>query len=91
MMRRFHLFVSGRVQGVFFRANACRKARSLGLTGWVRNLADGRVEMLFEGEAAASAEMLDWSQRGTPPARVDDTVSIEEAPSGDFSTFDIRT
>ena len=50
MNKRFHVFISGRVQGVFFRANTWKQARSLGLTGWVRNLPDGRVESVFEGE-----------------------------------------
>ena len=51
MNKRYHVHISGRVQGVFFRANTCKQARSFGLTGWVRNLPDGRVETVFEGEA----------------------------------------
>jgi len=88
-MKRFHLYISGRVQGVFFRANACKKACSLGLTGWVRNLSDGRVEAVFEGEDAAAAAMRDWCRTGTPPARVDCLKAEAEDPTGEFADFTI--
>ena len=59
-MRRVHVFISGRVQGVFFRAEARRAANSFNLTGWVRNMADGRVEAVFEGEDESVDKMLEW-------------------------------
>ena len=71
MKKRYHVLISGHVQGVFFRANTCQQARALGLTGWVRNLPDGRVESVFEGNEKQAEEMLAWCNTGTPPARVD--------------------
>jgi len=67
-----HGYVVGRVQGVFFRAETRRKARELGLDGWVKNLADGRVEFLISGPAAQLAHMREWLRHGPPLARVDD-------------------
>ncbi len=89
MKKRFHVHVSGRVQGVFFRANTWKAARSLGLTGWVRNLPDGRVEAVFEGEEAAAQKMLAWFRTGTPPARVERLETLEEPVDGEFTDFRI--
>ncbi len=88
-MKRFHVHISGRVQGVFFRANTCKQARSLGLTGWVRNLPDGRVEAVFEGDNGAAEAMRDWCRTGTPPARVELLEAEEESPTGEFTDFRI--
>ncbi len=71
-------FVSGRVQGVFFRASTAAMARQLGVTGHARNLDDGRVEVLAVGSEDAVGELLAWLREGPPQARVDD-VQIEEA------------
>ncbi len=90
MNKRYHVHIAGRVQGVYFRANTARKARSLGLTGWVRNLPDGRVEALFEGENRQAEAMLAWCRTGDPPARVDRIEAAEEKASGGFTDFDIR-
>ena len=68
---RLHLVVSGRVQGVFFRQATVDEARSLGLTGWVRNRPDGRVEIVAEGRRANLEMLLAWANRGPPAARVD--------------------
>jgi acylphosphatase len=89
MKKRYHVHISGRVQGVFFRANTLRTARSLGLTGWVRNLPDDRVEAVFEGEQKEAAAMLAWCKTGTPPARVDHVEAEEENAEGGFTGFDI--
>ena len=89
MNKQFHVFISGRVQGVFFRANAWKQARSLGVSGWVRNLPDGRVESVFEGEALAAESMLRWSRTGSPPARVDRVEVMEETATGEFADFEI--
>lgn len=59
-MKRVHLWISGRVQGVFFRVYAQKEAVRLGLSGWVKNLPDGRVEALFEGDDVAVDKMLEW-------------------------------
>jgi acylphosphatase len=71
--------VRGRVQGVFYRASCAEQARALGLTGWVRNTVDGRVEAEFEGEPAAVDTMLGWCAQG-PPHAVVEHVEVEEAP-----------
>lgn len=89
MKKRFHVHISGRVQGVFFRANAWKTGRSLGLAGWVRNLPDGRVEAVFEGEEEAAGKMREWCRRGTPPARVDRLEILEETVTGEFKDFSI--
>ena len=88
-MKRYHVLISGHVQGVFFRANTCRQARALGLTGWVRNLPDGRVESVFEGNEKQAEEMLAWCNTGTPPARVDRVDANEEKIASGFTGFDI--
>jgi acylphosphatase len=89
MNKRFHVFISGRVQGVFFRANTWKQARSLGLSGWVRNLPDGRVESVFEGEELAAETMLNWSRTGSLPSRVDNVEVVEETATGEFDDFEI--
>jgi acylphosphatase len=84
------VFVSGRVQGVNFRWYTQRAAESLGLTGWVRNVWDGRVEAVFEGEEKAVQQAIHWCHRGAPSARVDNVeVNYDEEPTGDFGDFRI--
>jgi len=70
-LKQVHLFIRGRVQGVFFRAAIQREARRLGLTGWVKNRADGSVEILAEGEEDEIKELIGWSHKGPGPARVE--------------------
>lgn len=82
-MKRVHVFVSGRVQGVFFRAECAREARDLGVGGWVRNAPDGRVEAVFEGDDEAVDRMVEWCRRGTGWSRVDSVEATEEPPQGD--------
>jgi acylphosphatase len=85
--RRSH--VSGRVQGVFYRATCVRKARALGLTGYARNLADGRVEVLTCGEPAAVEEFIGWLWEGSPASKVTavDTVEVDPAPVQSAADF----
>ena len=78
--RRF--FVSGRVQGVGFRAFVVEAARGLGLSGWVRNLSDGRVEAFAEGEEASLERLAAALARGPLLARVDRVEELEAAPEG---------
>lgn len=85
--RRFR--VAGRVQGVGFRFATQRRAVELGLAGWVRNLADGSVEVQAEGESAALDELASWLQRGPSFARVDE-LTDEPCPRGDHAAFEIR-
>jgi acylphosphatase len=75
--------VRGRVQGVFFRAETERRARSLGLAGWVRNNPDGTVEAVFEGDRARVESMLDWSRRGPALADVEGVDVEWESPRDD--------
>lgn len=70
-MKAMHCYVTGLVQGVFFREGSARQARLLGLTGWVRNLRDGRVELYAMGEESALREMRQWLYEGPPGAEVD--------------------
>lgn len=86
---RAHLFVSGRVQGVFFRSTTQQKARSLGVKGWVRNLTDGRVETVLEGPEADVRRIVNWSKRGPRAARVDSVDVNWEAPQGETG-FKVR-
>jgi acylphosphatase len=86
---RAHVLVSGRVQGVFFRATTRDEAREAGVDGWVRNLADGRVEAVFEGPASAVESMVEFCGAGPSAARVED-VSVEYgAPEGEAG-FEVR-
>jgi acylphosphatase len=83
-----HVLVSGRVQGVAFRYYAQDRAVELGLTGWVRNLSDGRVELRIQGAADALESMTDWLHRGPPAARVRSVV-VSEHPAEGFQGFQI--
>jgi acylphosphatase len=74
-------FVSGRVQGVFYRATCVRKAESLGLIGYARNLSDGRVEVLACGEAAAVDEFVAWLWEGSPASKVSDVATERADPA----------
>ena len=75
--------ISGRVQGVFFRAEAAQRARSLGLAGWVRNNADGTVEAVFEGERERVGSMVEWARRGPSLAEVERVDLSWEQPRND--------
>jgi acylphosphatase len=86
---RARVFVSGRVQGVYYRANTRDAARARGVDGWVRNLDDGRVEAVFEGDADAVESTIEWCRTGSPAADVHDVDVTYEDPSGE-SEFVIR-
>ncbi|MHB8604285.1 MAG: acylphosphatase [Thermoplasmatota archaeon] len=88
-MARAHVFVSGKVQGVFFRDGLRTEAHRLGLSGWVHNLADGRVEAVLEGQAAPLAEALAWLKHGPPSAQVERVEVIEDEPEGGLQGFDV--
>ncbi len=89
MRSRVHITVSGRVQGVFFRANTVDVARRLGLVGFVRNLPDGRVEVVAEGEEEKLRELIAWCHQGPPLARVAEVKVRWETPTGEFTDFRI--
>ena len=90
MTARAHVLIEGVVQGVFFRANTEREALRMGVRGWVRNLPDGRVEAVLEGERKSVERMLRWCHRGPASAKVSD-ISVEwEEYENEFSGFTIR-
>jgi acylphosphatase len=86
---RRHVWVSGRVQGVWFRDACSREARGRAVRGWVSNLADGRVEAVFEGEPAGVDAMVEWCRAGTPRARVSGIEVRDEPPVGE-ADFRVR-
>ena len=87
---RAHIFISGLVQGVFFRDFIKRKAEEIGLFGWVKNLPDKRVEAVFEDEKTKVEEMLEWVKKGPPQARVENLEIIWEEHKGEFQDFAIE-
>lgn len=89
-MIRKRAFISGHVQGVFFRASTAREAGRLGVSGWARNLADGRVEVLAEGENAAVLALLAWLRKGPPLARVAAVEVRDEVATCDLTGFSAR-
>ncbi|MDR3077056.1 MAG: acylphosphatase [Synergistaceae bacterium] len=89
LLRR-HVLISGRVQGVGFRWSARSRAYELGLTGWVRNMPDRRVEMCFQGEMGAVNEMEDWCRVGSPYSSVTGIMVSDDAPVEGEMGFEIR-
>lgn len=87
---RAHAIIHGRVQGVFFRASTRDEALRVGVAGWVRNLPDGSVEALFEGETLKVEEVLGWCHKGPSGARVSGVDITFEPYKGEFKRFDIR-
>lgn len=88
--RQVHLWITGRVQGVWFRESARREADRLGLIGWVRNLVDGRVEAVAEGPLAALEAFVLWCHRGPAAARVDDVKREDGPPEGLPPRFEVK-
>ncbi|OVE85739.1 acylphosphatase [Natronolimnobius baerhuensis] len=86
---RAHVFVSGTVQGVYYRATTRDTAQDKGVDGWVKNLSDGRVEAVFEGSEDAVEAMLEFCQEGSPAADVDDVAVEYDKPQG-VNGFEIR-
>lgn len=90
MLSRVHVFVSGRVQGVAYRYFAERRAAEIPVTGWVRNLRDGRVEIMVEGEKADLESFLGFLRQGPRMAKVDDLDFLWEDYRGEFEDFRIE-
>ena len=88
--QHLHLHIHGRVQGVFFRANAQKEATALGLSGWVRNTPDGGVEAVAEGGRPALEAFLAWCHRGPARAAVDRVDARWEPPGENLHGFQIR-
>jgi acylphosphatase len=87
---RIRLRIEGRVQGVFFRVSAAEQATQLGVTGWVRNLADGSVEVLAEGDKKALDALSAWCRQGPPHARVECVQVQSEEFKNEFPNFRVR-
>ena len=87
---RVSISVYGRVQGVFFRSETQKKAEELGIFGWVRNLPDGKVEILAEGEEGKLEKLIKWAEEGPDSARVDNLEINRQKYSGEFKDFKIR-
>ncbi|MBN2308966.1 MAG: acylphosphatase [Candidatus Hydrogenedentes bacterium] len=90
MTHRLHVWIAGRVQGVGFRYATVREATARGLTGWVQNLDDGRVEAVFEGERVLLEDMADWCRGGPGFARVTDVEVQWESGEPRYDRFGIR-
>jgi acylphosphatase len=88
-MEAVHVFVSGLVQGVFYRSWTEETAKGLGLKGWVRNLPDGRVEAVFEGNKSKVEKMIALCRKGPLHARVESVDVRRERASG-FAGFEVR-
>jgi len=87
---RAHVIITGRVQGVFFRTETQDEAIRKGMTGWVRNMPDGRVEAVFEGEKDNVEKLIEFCRRGPPGARVTKVEVVWENYMGEFRDFRIR-
>lgn len=89
MKARAHVFIFGRVQGVFFRSQTRRESKRNNIVGWVRNLRDGRVEGVFEGEEKNVQKLIEFCKRGPFGARVDKTKILMQEYTGEFTDFKI--
>ena len=87
---RAHIFVAGKVQGVFYRERTRNQAEKLGVSGWVKNLQDRRVEAVFEGDKDSVEKMVNWARNGPIWAKVDALDVVWEDYKGEFDSFEIR-
>ncbi|KKO21005.1 MAG: acylphosphatase [Candidatus Brocadia sp.] len=88
-MTRAHVYVRGRVQGVFFRASTKDRALTLGVTGWVKNCLDGSVEAVFEGKKDLVDKIVNWCRKGPSGARVEQIDVSWEDFTGEFDAFSV--
>ena len=89
IQKRIHIFIIGRVQGVFFRQSTRVMAIKNNVTGWIRNLDDGRVEIVAEGEESNINSLTDWCKTGPANSRVDEFELLDEDSTGEFENFDV--
>ena len=90
IQKKIHIFVTGRVQGVFFRQSTKVMAIKNNVNGWVRNLDDGRVEIIGEGETQDIDNLTQWCKTGPANSRVDKFELFEENYTGEFENFEVR-
>jgi acylphosphatase len=88
-MKQVHIFVSGSVQGVFYRSNTRKKAKELGIKGWVRNLYDGRVEVTAEGEEEDLKKFIEWCKKGPELAFVENIEVEWNDYKGKYEDFSV--
>ncbi len=86
---RVHIFITGKVQGVYYRQNTAHKAQELNILGWIRNLKDGRVEAVFEGEKVNVKKLLDWCRDGPKDAIVRNIEIVDELYKNEYFNFQI--
>lgn len=89
-MKRIHVLITGKVQGIFFRASTRRKAMDLDIKGWIKNLDNGMVEAVFEGKDEAIKEMVEFCRKGPFGAKVNEIDIKEETYKNEFEFFEIR-
>ncbi|MCR9099904.1 MAG: acylphosphatase [bacterium] len=87
-MRQVKLRITGKVQGVFYRASTREKAQQLGIKGWVKNEPDGTVSAVGQGPGASLQQWIDWCREGPSEARVE-SVEVKDQPIADFQQFEI--
>jgi len=87
---RVRIIVSGRVQGVGYRNNVFKQAKKIGVNGWVRNLGDGRVEAVFEGEKQEVERIINWAKKGPLFANISDFKIEWQEPKGEFNNFEVK-
>ena len=85
-----HVLISGRVQGVWYRASTKSRAEQLGIRGWVRNTSDGKVEAIFEGEEELVEKMINWCYQGPPNAKVEDIKITKKESTNKYDSFSIK-
>ena len=90
MKKSKYVLISGRVQGVFFRASTRQKAEQLGVNGWVRNTSDGRVEAFFEGDEKKVNKLIEWCRHGPNLAEVKDVNVKEKESTEGYTSFSIK-
>lgn len=89
MMKRYHVVIHGRVQGVMFRHNTAKTAEKAGVKGWVRNNPDGTLEAVFEGEDTELEKVINWCRKGPIGSKIDRVEVREEKFTGEFDGFQI--
>ena len=89
IQKRIHIFITGRVQGVFFRQSTRVMAIKNNVNGWIRNLDDGRVEIVAEGETQNIDNLVTWCKTGSANSRVDEFELLDEDSTGEFENFDV--
>ncbi len=87
---RAQIRITGLVQGVWFRQSTLQTANHFGVNGWVKNLPDGSVAVVLEGEKSAVQAVINWCRQGPEPARVEDLQVIWKEPTGEFRDFQVR-